>query len=158
MVAGGGDAVIQTTGSGVVTPGVIQTTLGTGGILACALSAPVGDGQGRLQLFCNNAPDLWHCMGVSLCGGASLAWLRQTLTPPGGLEPAWSTLTDAAAAVPSGSEGLLFLPYLAGERCPHPDADARGSFIGLTLRHGYGHMVRSVMEGAVIARCATCWS
>jgi len=147
VIGGGGDSVIQTLGTSVVRPGVVQTTIGTGGIIAAALTAPTDNPGGRLQVFCNVAPDLWHCMGVSLNAGASLAWLARLLGTGGD----YAALVARAAEVPPGSEGLLFLPYLNGERCPYPDATARGAFIGLTGRHDARHMTRAVMEGIVFA-------
>lgn len=146
VIGGGGDSVIQTLGTSVVRPGALQTTIGTGGIIAAALTAPADNPEGRLQVFCNVAPDLWHCMGVSLNSGASLSWLARLL----GADD-YSAMVARAAEVPAGSEGLVFLPYLNGERCPHPDATARGAFIGLTGRHDARHMTRAVMEGIVFA-------
>lgn len=147
VIGGGGDAVIQTLGSGVADPGVLQTTIGTAGITAAALNAPEDNPEGRLQVFCNVAPDLWHCMGVSLNAGGALGWLRQILGETHGFED----MVRGAAEVPAGAEGLIFLPYLNGERCPHPDPSARGAFIGLTTRHDKRHMTRALMEGVVFA-------
>ena len=147
VIGGGGDSVIQTLGTGVAAPGSLQTTVGTGGILAAALNAPADNPEGRLQVFCNVAPELWHCMGVSLNAGASLAWLARLLGQGGN----YAALVERAAEVAAGSEGLVFMPYLNGERCPHPDATARGAFVGLTGRHDARHMTRAVMEGIVFA-------
>lgn len=147
VIGGGGDSVIQTLGTSVARPGALQTTIGTGGIIAAALTTPADNPEGRLQVFCNVAPDLWHCMGVSLNAGASLSWLARVLNAGDD----YAALVKRAAEVPPGSEGLVFLPYLNGERCPHPDATARGAFIGLTGRHDAGHMARAVMEGIVFA-------
>lgn len=147
VIGGGGDSVIQTLGTSVARPGALQTTIGTGGIIAAALTTPADNPEGRLQVFCNVAPDLWHCMGVSLNAGASLSWLARLLDRGGD----YAALVKRAAQVPAGSEGLIFLPYLNGERCPHPDATARGAFVGLTGRHDAGHMTRAVMEGIVFA-------
>jgi xylulokinase len=149
VVGGGGDGVIQTTGSGLVDPGIAQTIIGTAGIAACALDSCAPNPGGRLQVFCNNAPGRWHCMGVSMNAGGSFAWLRQTLTAFSDGEVGFDAMTALAEKVPPGAEGLLFLPYLIGERCPHPDPDARGAFVGLTLRHGTGHLIRAAMEGVV---------
>lgn len=151
VVGGGGDGVIQTTGSGLVDPGIAQTIIGTAGIAACALDSCAPNPGGRLQIFCNNAPGLWHCMGVSMNAGGAFAWLRQTLTAFADGEIGYDAMTALAEAVPPGAEGLLFLPYLIGERCPHPDPDARGAFVGLTLRHGTGHLIRAAMEGVVFS-------
>ena len=149
IAGGGGDSVIQTIGSGVIAPGELQTTIGTAGILAAALDRPVDNPDGRLQIFCNVAPEKWHCMGVSLNAGGAMSWLRETLWPDD--EPAFEAIVEEAAASPTGARGLLFLPYLYGERCPHPDPSARAAFIGLTARHGRPDMARSVMEGVAYA-------
>ncbi|OAN71728.1 xylulokinase [Rhodobacteraceae bacterium EhC02] len=147
VIGGGGDSVIQSLGTSVVRPGALQTTIGTGGILAAALTSPADNPEGRLQVFCNVAPDLWHCMGVSLNAGASLSWLARLL----GTGEDYAALVARAAEVPVGAEGLVFLPYLNGERCPYPDPNARGAFVGLTGRHDARHMTRALMEGIVFA-------
>jgi len=151
VVGGGGDAVIQTTGSGLVDPGIAQTIIGTAGIAAAALDHCAANPEGRLQIFCNNAPGRWHCMGVSMNAGGSFAWLRRTLSAFSDGEVDFDAMTALAEKVPPGAEGLLFLPYLIGERCPHPDPNARGAFVGLTLRHGTGHLIRAAMEGVVFS-------
>ncbi|MEQ8652913.1 MAG: xylulokinase [Kiloniellales bacterium] len=150
VVGGGGDAVIQTLGSGVVSEGVLQTTIGTAGILATALNRPIENPEGRLQVFCNVAPDLWHCMGVSMNAGGAFAWLRALLAD-GGPERSFDHLTEAADKAGLGAGGLLFLPYLMGERCPWPDPSARGAFLGLRLHHESAHLIRALMEGVVFA-------
>ncbi|WP_415184679.1 xylulokinase [Phaeovulum sp.] len=152
VAGGGGDSVIQTIGSGVIAPGELQTTIGTAGILAAALDAPQNNPDGRLQVFCNVAADKWHCMGVSLNAGGAMGWYRDTLcVGPDGAKPSFDAIVEEAAATPAGALGLLFLPYLNGERCPHPDPTARGAFIGLTGRHGRGAITRALMEGVVHA-------
>ncbi|MEZ5824433.1 MAG: FGGY-family carbohydrate kinase [Geminicoccaceae bacterium] len=149
VMAGGGDAVIQTTGSGLIEPGIVQSIIGTAGIAATALADCPDNPDGRLQIFCNNSPDRWHCMGVSMNAGGAFNWLRNTLSAFAGRKLDFSELTALAEKAEPGAEGLFFLPWLLGERCPHPDPDARGAFIGLTLRHGPGEIVRSAMEGVV---------
>jgi xylulokinase len=152
VVGGGGDSVIQTIGSGVIAPGQLQTTIGTAGILAAALDAPQDNPDGRLQIFCNVAADKWHCMGVSLNAGGSMSWFRDGLcTDDQGSAPSFDQLVAAAADSPAGARGLLFLPYLNGERCPHADPMARGAFVGLRACHRRGDMARAVMEGTVHA-------
>ncbi|MGR3198230.1 MAG: xylulokinase [Paracoccus sp. (in: a-proteobacteria)] len=152
VVGGGGDSVIQTIGSGVIAPGELQTTIGRAGILAAALDAPRDNPDGRVQVFCNVAPEKWHCMGVSLNAGGAMGWFRDTVyAASGGAGASFDQITTKAAAVPAGARGLLFLPYLNGERCPHPDPQARGAFVGLTARHGRADMARAVMEGVVHA-------
>jgi xylulokinase len=157
VVGGGGDSVIQTIGSGVIAPGELQTTIGTAGILAAALDEPVSNPDGRLQVFCNVAPDKWHCMGVSLNAGGAVEWLRALLAGfADGAAPTAEHIAALAGRAPVGSRGLLFLPYLNGERCPHPDPGAQGGFIGLTTRQGAPEMARSVMEGVVFALFDIC--
>ena len=153
VVGGGGDSVIQTLGSGVMMPGELQTTIGTAGIVASALEAPEGNPDGRLQVFCNVAPDSWHCMGVSLNAGGAMSWFRDKMGALGqGAEKlSFDEIVARAAASPVGAKGLFFLPYLYGERCPHPDPIARGAFVGLTARHDGGDLSRSVMEGVTYA-------
>lgn len=152
VIGGGGDAVIQTLGSGVVSTGVLQTTIGTAGIAAAALDQPADNPGGRLQIFCNVAKQRWHCMGVSMNAGGAFAWLRQLLrSAASGAEISFDQLVEKAASVPPGSDGVLFLPYLMGERCPWPDPDARAAFIGLRSEHNDAHLVRSLLEGVVFA-------
>jgi xylulokinase len=157
VAGGGGDAVVQTTGTGLVEPGILGTTIGTAGIVAMALDKCYDNPGGKLQVFCNNMPDKWHAMGVTLAAGGSLRWFRDAF---GGSEKEISKWTgedvydilgrEASKAEP-GSEGLLFLPYLIGERCPHADPHARGAFVGLTLRHSRCHMLRSIFEGVIFS-------
>ncbi len=152
VAGGGGDAVVQTTGTGLVEPGILGTTVGTAGIVAMALDRCYDNPEGKLQVFCNNMPGKWHTMGVTLAAGGSLRWVRDAFC---GLEQevakwtgedVYELLTREALKAEPGSEGLLFLPYLIGERCPHPDPTARGAFVGLTLRHDRRHIIRSVLE------------
>jgi xylulokinase len=151
VVGGGGDSVIQTIGSGVIAPGELQTTIGTAGILAAALDLPVANPDGRVQIFCNVGPQKWHAMGVSLNAGGAMAWLRSILCEFAGRPVEFDEIVAKAEDVAAGARGLLFLPYLNGERCPHPDPQARGTFIGMTSRHGAGDFARAVMEGVVHA-------
>jgi xylulokinase len=157
VAGGGGDAVVQTTGTGLVEPGILGTTIGTAGIGAMALDKCYPNPQGKLQVFCNTMPDKWHTMGVTLAAGGSLRWVRDML---GGSEnevarwlgkDVYELYSEEAALAVPGCEGLLFLPYLIGERCPHPDPKARGGFIGLTLRHDRRSILRSVFEGAIFS-------
>ena len=157
VAGGGGDSVIQTTGTGLVEAGILGTTIGTAGIVAMALDRCYDNPKGKLQVFCNNIPNTWHTMGVTLAAGGSLRWFRDML---GGTEQEVSKWTGAdvyelfsreASKARPGAEGLLFLPYLIGERCPYPDPQARGGFIGLTLRHNRCHIMRSVFEGVIFS-------
>lgn len=152
VAGGGGDSVIQTIGSGVIAPGEIQTTIGTAGILAAALDQPSPSSDGRIQMFCNVAPSKWHAMGVSMNAGGAMGWFRSILTQAAQQNDlTFEAIVEAAATSTAGARGLLFLPYLNGERCPHPDPTARGAFVGLTARHNFADMSRSVMEGVVHA-------
>lgn len=143
VAAGGGDQAAGAVGMGVVEPGIIGLTVGTSGVVFATTPTALIEPQGRLHAFCHAAPGLWHLMGVMLSAAGSLQWFRDTLAP--GM--AFDDLLNEARAVPAGSEGLQFLPYLSGERTPHPDPLARGAFVGLTLRHGRGHLTRAVLEG-----------
>ncbi len=152
VVGGGGDAVVQTIGSGVVSADMLQTTIGTAGIVATALDRMPPNPDGRLQLFCNVSEDLWHCMGVSLNAGGAFSWLQSLLAGAGEPDGAgFGALVERAEAAAPGSDGLLFLPYLWGERCPWPDPSARAAFVGLTARHGDSHVIRALLEGVVFA-------
>ena len=142
-MAGGGDQAAQAVGVGAVKPGIIGLTVGTSGVVFATTPSALIEPEGRLHAFCHAVPGMWHFMGVMLSAAGSLQWYRDTLAP--GMS--FDDLLKEAETVPTGSEGLQFLPYLSGERTPHPDPLARGAFIGLTLRHGRGHMTRSVLEG-----------
>jgi xylulokinase len=143
VMAGGGDQAAQAVGVGAIEPGMAAVTLGTSGVVFAATSTPLFEPEGRLHAFCHAVPGRWHLMGVMLSAAGSLQWLRDTLAPGVGFD----ALMEEAAQASAGSEGLLFLPYLSGERTPHPDPLARGAWVGLTLRHTRAHMVRAVLEG-----------
>ena len=153
VVGGGGDQAAQAIGTGLVTEGKIAATLGTSGVVFAPTQSPRIDPAGRLHAFCHAVPGMWHVMGVMLAAGGSLRWFRDEL---GNVERSAAGLLDVepydliasqAARAPAGCEGLVFLPYLSGERTPHPDPNARGAFVGLTLRHGKRHLARAVLEG-----------
>ena len=143
VVAGAGDQAAQAVGVGAVEPGVVALTIGTSGVVFATTPSALVEPEGRLHAFCHALPGKWHFMGVMLSAAGSLQWYRDTQAP--GLS--FDDLLKEAENVPAGCEGLQFLPYLSGERTPHPDPLARGAFIGLTLRHGRGHLTRSVLEG-----------
>jgi xylulokinase len=143
VVGGGGDQAAGAVGVGAVEEGIIGVAVGTSGVVFAPLSRYAYEPQGRLHAFCHCAPDLWHFMGVMLSAAGSLQWYRDQIAP----HASFDDLTADAAAIPAGSEGLLFMPYLTGERTPHPDPLARGAFIGLTARHTRAHMTRAVLEG-----------
>lgn len=153
IIAGGGDQAAQAVGCGIVREGVISATLGTSGVVFAHSDAYRVEPEGRLHAFCHAVPDRWHLMGVMLSAAGSFQWYKNTLgVEEAALEKstgenAYDLLTRAAAGVSAGSEGLLFLPYLSGERTPHPDPMARGVFFGLSLRHQKAHLTRAVLEG-----------
>ncbi len=153
VVGGGGDQAAQAVGTGIINEGIVSATLGTSGVVFAASDTYRVEPEGKLHAFCHAVPGMWHLMGVMLSAAGSFRWYRDAL---GELEQiranetgqdAYDLLTEAAAEVPPGCEGLLFLPYLTGERTPYPDPNARGVFFGLTLRHGKAHLTRAVLEG-----------
>lgn len=143
VVAGGGDQAANGVGVGAISPGVVAMSVGTSGVVFAAADRPLVEPAGRLHAFCHAVPGMWHLMGVMLSAAGSYRWFKETFAP----ELTYGDLNRAAAEAPPGSEGLVFLPYLTGERTPHPDPLARGAFVGLTVRHRLGHMARAVMEG-----------
>ena len=151
VVAGAGDQPAQALGSGIVKPGLCSVTIGTSGVVFAQADQHIQHPKGLLHAFCHCLPDQWYLMGVMLSAGASFQWLRDTI---GALAPVtYDQLTDLAASVPPGSESLIFLPYLTGERVPHDDPHARGAWIGLTQRHTAAHLTRAVMEGITFGLC-----
>lgn len=143
VVAGGGDQAAQAVGVGAIREGVIALTLGTSGVVFATTGGAFIEPEGRLHAFCHSVPGQWHLMGVMLSAAGSLRWYRDTFAAA----TQYDELLSAAASVPAGSEGLLFLPYLTGERTPHPDPLARGAFVGFTVRHRIAHCTRAVLEG-----------
>ena len=140
-IAGAGDQAAGALGVGIDRPGPLSVALGTSGVVFAALPGYEVDPEARLHVFCHAVPETWHAMGVMLSAAGSFRWLRDAV---GG---SYDELVAAAATWEPGTEGLLFQPYLAGERTPHPDPDARGAFVGLSLRHDRGALVRAVLEG-----------
>ena len=143
VVGGGGDQAAAAVGTGAVREGIVSLSLGTSGVVFAATDTAAIEPEGRLHSFCHAVPGKWHLMGVMLSAAGSLRWFRDTFSP--GTE--YDTLAGAAAAIPAGCDGLLFLPYLTGERTPYPDPLARGAFVGLTVRHSLPSLTRSVLEG-----------
>jgi xylulokinase len=143
VVAGGGDQAANAVGVGAVVEGTVALSLGTSGVIFATTNQPLFEPAGRVHSFCHAVPDRWHLMSVMLSAAGSLRWFRDAVAP--GVE--FADLVGPAAEVPAGSEGLFFLPYLTGERSPHPDPLARGAFIGLTVAHDRRHLTRSVLEG-----------
>ncbi len=142
-IAGAGDQQAAALGVGVIEPGSVSVVLGTSGVVLASLPAYANDPQARVHAFCHAVPDTWEAMGVMLNAAGSLRWFRDALAPGAHFDD----LTDEAARSEAGAGGVLFLPYLQGERTPHADPDARGSFSGLSLTHGRGDLVRAVLEG-----------
>ncbi|MEW4456283.1 xylulokinase [Bremerella sp. JC817] len=151
VVGGAGDCAANALGNGVVKKGILASSLGTSGVMFVHSDEMAADPKGRLHTFCHAVRGKWHMMGVTLCAAGTLEWFVQKLCsdmkgPKGKVDP-YATLMKEAASVPAGSEGLMVLPYLAGERTPHADPDARGCFIGVTLKHERAHVTRAIMEG-----------
>ncbi len=153
VVGGGGDQAAQAIGTGIISEGVVSVTLGTSGVVFAASDTYRVEPEGRLHAFCHAVPGMWHLMGVMLSAAGSFRWYRDALCDMERVQASesgrdvYDLLTEAAADVPPGCEGLLFLPYLTGERTPYPDPNARGVFFGLTLRHSKPHLTRAVLEG-----------
>ncbi len=145
VAAGGGDNAAAAVGVGVVEGGLLSSSVGTSGVLFAASGGFTPDPSGRIHAFCHAVPEAYHLMGVTLSAGGSLRWWRDATGAD------YDELVGAAEKVRPGAEGLLFLPYLSGERTPHLDPQARGAFVGLTTRHGIPHMTRAVMEGVVFS-------
>jgi len=153
VVGGGGDQAAGAVGNGIVEPGIISSTVGTSGVVFAFAEKPVVDPKLRVHTFCHAVPGTWHVMGVMLSAGGSLRWYRDTFADAESsvarslhTDP-YDLMSREAAKVPAGSEGLIFLPYLTGERTPYPNPHARGVFFGITLRSDRSHFVRSVLEG-----------
>ncbi len=153
-VAGGaGDQAAGAVGNGIVEPGVVSSTVGTSSVVFAYLESPATDAGMRTHTFCHAVPGKWHVMGVMLAAGGSLQWFRNrfcsdemAVAQSVGRDP-YELMSEEAANAPVGSEGLIFLPYLSGERTPYPNPNARGVFCGLSLRHEKRHLIRAVMEG-----------
>lgn len=157
VVGGGGDQAAGAVGSGIVKAGVVSITIGTSGVVFAHTEDLLVEPAGRLHAFCHAVPGAWHVMGVTLAAGGSLRWLRDTICQQE-IDVAGSMVIDPyelmsaeASITAPGADGLIFLPYLSGERTPHPDPNARGIFCGLTLRHKKEHLIRAVMEGVAFS-------
>lgn len=153
LVAGAGDQAASAVGTGIVREGIVSATLGTSGVVFASSDRWRTTPDGSLHAFCHAVPNTWHLMGVMLSAAGSFGWFNQAITPDlaaeaeaRGIDP-YDELCRIASEVPPGADGLFFLPYLTGERTPHPDPDARGCFIGLTPGHGRPEMTRAVLEG-----------
>jgi xylulokinase len=153
IAGGAGDQAAAAVGSGIVAEGTVSCTIGTSGVVFAASNAWRATPNGELHAFCHAVPNRWHLMGVMLSAGGSLRWFRDTLALDAihqaksrGVDP-YEILAERAARAPLGADGLVFLPYLSGERCPIPDPLIRGGFAGLDVAHGRDHLARAAFEG-----------
>jgi xylulokinase len=155
VVGGAGDCAAGAVGNGVVKRGILSTSIGTSGVMFVHSDQPQYDAAGRLHTFCHAVDGKWHMMGVNLTSGGSLQWWVDSVfaaAAAGTLDKKrYDIATQEAERIAAGSDGLIFLPYLNGERTPHADPHARGSFVGMNLTHTRGHLTRSVMEGITFA-------
>lgn len=146
VVAGAGDQAAGAVGMGIVTPGAVSATIGSSGVVFAATDRPALDPQGRLHTFCHAFPGGWHVMGVTQAAGLSLRWFRDRLQLA-----SYEELVREAEAAPAGCDGLLWTPYLMGERTPHLDPNARAALVGLTASHGRAHVIRAILEGVAFS-------
>ncbi len=157
VVGGGGDAVIQALGTGIITSDVLMTTIGTAGIISTALEEFRDNPEGNLQIFCNVMPSKWHAMGVTLSAAGSMKWAKDAFAHSEievsllSNEDVYRVISNEALQSPPGSNGIIFLPYLSGERCPHVDPEARGAFLGLSMTTRKSDLFRSIMEGVIFS-------
>lgn len=148
IVAGAGDQAAGAVGVGITRPGAVSATIGTSGVVFAATDRPALDPKGRLHTFCHAIPGRWHLMGVTQSAGLSLRWARDQFFGPG---TSYDQMTAEASNVPAGSDGVMWAPYLMGERTPHLDPDVRGALVGLSASHTRGHIVRAVLEGVAFS-------
>ena len=149
IVGGAGDQAGGAVGMGIVRAGAVSATIGTSGVVFAATDNPAMDVKGRVHTFCHAVPARWHVMGVTQAAGQSLRWMRDLLKNSS--ELSYDQLTREAAQVPAGSDGVLWAPYLMGERTPHLDPNARATLTGLAASHTRGHVVRAVLEGVAFS-------
>jgi len=147
VVAGAGDQAAGAVGMGIVEPGNVSATIGTSGVVFAATSRPVVEPKGRIHTFCHAIPRRWHVMGVTQGAGLSLRWFRDQF----GGGASYDVLMTEAAEAPAGADGLLWAPYLMGERTPHLDPSARGALVGLTAQHTRAHVIRAILEGVAFS-------
>jgi xylulokinase len=147
VAAGAGDQGAGAVGMGILSPGSVSATIGTSGVVFAATDAPIKDRLGRLHTFCHAAPGRWHVMGVTNGAGLSFRYFRDTFAP----NKRYDQLTAEAAEAPAGCDGLMWVPYLFGERTPHLDPKARAAFVGITASHRQSHFVRAVLEGVAFS-------
>ncbi len=151
-MAGAGDQAAGAIGMGIVSPGKVSATIGTSGVVFAATARPSLDPAGRLHTFCHALPGRWFVMGVTQAAGLSLRWFRdQFACSTNGKTTSYEQLTAGAANIPAGSDGLLWAPYLMGERTPYLDPNARGMLAGLTASHTRDHVIRAILEGVAFS-------
>jgi xylulokinase len=152
VVAGAGDQAAGAVGMGIVQPGAVSATIGTSGVVFAATGKPVIEPQGRIHTFCHAIPNRWHVMGVTQGAGLSLRWFRDQFGAGAddGRDP-YERLMEEAATAPAGADGLLWTPYLMGERTPHLDPHARGALVGITAQHTRAHVIRAILEGVAFS-------
>jgi xylulokinase len=151
IVAGAGDQAAGAIGMGITRPGAVSVTIGTSGVVFAATDRPALDPNGRLHTFCHAIPDRWHVMGVTQAAGLSLRWLREQLGLKSQGDEAYALMTREAKAIEPGADGVLWAPYLMGERTPHLDPNIRAALTGLAATHTRGHIVRAVLEGVAFS-------
>ncbi len=152
VVAGAGDQAGGAVGMGIVRAGAVSATIGTSGVVFAATDTPAMDAKGRVHTFCHAVPGRWHVMGVTQAAGLSFRWLRDLLRrTSGSSDLSYDDLTREAENIPAGSDGVLWAPYLMGERTPHLDPNARGTLTGLAASHGRGHVTRAILEGVAFS-------
>lgn len=151
VVAGAGDQAAGAVGMGIVAPGTVSATIGTSGVVFAATDRPALEPAGRLHTFCHAVPGRWHVMGVTQAAGLSLRWFRDQFGSHAEARDSYERLTDEATKIPAGSQGLLWTPYLMGERTPHLDPEARGALVGLTASHTRAHVIRAILEGVAFS-------
>jgi xylulokinase len=147
VVNGGNDQTMGALASGAIQEGVVMLMIGTGGTLFTTVNSVVVDHELRMHTYPHCIPEKWHLLGAILAGGLTLKWFRNVASPG----DSYKEMTENASAVPPGSEGVMFLPYLAGERTPHMDSFARGVLFGIGVRHTQAHLTRAIMEGVIFA-------
>ena len=150
VVGGGGDQAAGAVGMGIVRAGAVSATIGTSGVVFAATDRPVLEPRGRIHTFCHAVPGRWHMMGVTLGAGLSLRWFRDQFVSSPSRDP-YDVMTEAAATAPAGSDGVLWAPYLMGERTPHLDPHARAALVGLSGSHTKAHVFRAVLEGVAFS-------
>ena len=151
VVGGAGDQAGGAVGIGIVQPGAVSATIGTSGVVFAATNSPALDPKGRVHTFCHAIPGRWHVMGVTQGAGLSMRWFRDQFGATSGEGDPYDRMTAEAAAVEPGANGLLWAPYLMGERTPHLDPNARAALVGLTASHSRAHVVRAIMEGVAFS-------